>query len=58
MRDAPVRVSMAHTAPFVESAARMVVVLRVARPLRSPASGIVAARWIAGTWLLGGKETV
>ena len=58
MREAPVGVSTAHTTPFRESAARMVVGLRVTRPLRRPASEIVAARWVCGMSLLGGKETV
>ncbi len=58
LHEAPVRVSMAHTTPLRESAARMVVALRVARPLSSSASGMVAARWICGMSLLGGEETV
>ncbi len=58
MREVPVRVSMAHTAPFEESAARMVVALRVVRPLRNVALGSVAVRVMMGMSLLGGNVRV
>ena len=48
IREAPVVVSMTHTAPKVESEASKVVGLRVVRPLRKTASFTMAVRLISG----------
>ena len=58
MWEAPIWVLMAHTTPLKGSAARMVVGLRVARPLRGPASEIDAVSVIDGTLLLAGQVMV
>lgn len=48
IREAPVVVSMAQTAPKVESEASKVVGLSEVRPLRNKASSTVAVRPISG----------
>ena len=48
IREAPVVVSIAQTAPKVESEASKVVGLSVVRPLRNKASSTVAVRLMSG----------
>ena len=57
MRETPVSVLTAHTAPLVESATSTVVGFSVVIPFKNSASGSVAVSLISGVSQPGGKAT-